>query len=138
MFKVILALALFAGAEAFVPGASMRGARTAPLRATRGGVEMVTPMGINGFGRIGRLVARIMCKSPESDLKLINTGASCEYMAYQMKYDSIHGRYDGTIEADGDFLIVDGTKIPCSHTRDPAEIPKYDANDKPPNGRAPR
>merc|ERR1719487_228370 len=40
-----------------------------------------------------------------------------------MKYDSIHGRYDGTIEADGDFLIVDGTKIPCSHTRDPAEIP---------------
>merc|ERR1719478_1106981 len=120
-FAVVLAL-LFAGASAFVPA-------SAPLRATsaraasKGQMEMAVPVGINGFGRIGRLVARIMCKSPESDLKLINTGASCEYMAYQMKYDSIHGRYDGTIEADGDFLIVDGTKIPCSHTRDPAEIP---------------
>ena len=122
--KLVVALALlFAGADAFVPS-TMGSARVAPARAgSRSVVQMATPMGINGFGRIGRLVARIMCKSPESDLKLINTGASCEYMAYQMKYDSIHGRYDGTIEADGDFLIVDGTKIPCSHTRDPAEIP---------------
>merc|ERR1719231_1524942 len=64
--------------------------------------------------------------APESDLKLINTGASCEYMAYQMKYDSIHGRYDGTIEADGDFLIVDGNVVSLSHTRDPAEIPFAD------------
>jgi len=126
--QVILAL-LFAGASAFVPA-------SAPLRATsaraasKGQMEMAVPVGINGFGRIGRLVARIMCKSPETDLKLINSGASCEYMAYQMKYDSIHGRYDGTIEADGDFLIVDGVKIPCSHTRDPAEIPfgKYGAD----------
>jgi hypothetical protein len=98
--QVILAL-LFAGASAFVPA-------SAPLRATsaraasKGQMEMAVPVGINGFGRIGRLVARIMCKSPETDLKLINSGASCEYMAYQMKYDSIHGRYDGTIEADGD------------------------------------
>ena len=122
--KLVVALALlFAGAEAFVRS-TVGSARVAPARAgSRSVVQMATPMGINGFGRIGRLVARIMCKSPESDLKLINTGASCEYMAYQMKYDSIHGRYDGTIEADGDFLIVDGTKIPCSHTRDPAEIP---------------
>ena len=122
--KLVVALALlFAGADAFVPS-TMGSARVAPARASsRSVVQMATPMGINGFGRIGRLVARIMCKSPESDLKLINTGASCEYMAYQMKYDSIHGRYDGTVEADGDFLIVDGTKIPCSHTRDPAEIP---------------
>merc|ERR1719453_2600081 len=121
--KVILALALLFGAEAFVPTSTLSGARVAPRAAARNAVEMGTPMGINGFGRIGRLVARIMAKSPDCDLKLINTGASCEYMAYQMKYDSIHGRYDGTIEADGDFLIVDGTKIPCSHTRDPAEIP---------------
>jgi glyceraldehyde 3-phosphate dehydrogenase len=121
--KVILALALLFGAEAFVPGSSMTAARRTAPRAARSTVQMATPMGINGFGRIGRLVARIMAKSPDCDLKLINTGASCEYMAYQMKYDSIHGRYDGTIEADGDFLIVDGTKIPCSHTRDPAEIP---------------
>merc|ERR1711976_485926 len=44
-------------------------------------------------------------------------------LAYQMKYDSIHGRYDGTIDADGDSLIIDGQKVALSHTRDPAEIP---------------
>ena len=40
-----------------------------------------------------------------------------------MKYDTIHGKYDGTVEVDGDSLIVDGTKVALSHTRDPAEIP---------------
>lgn len=120
--QVILAL-LFAGASAFVPA-------SAPLRATsaraasKGQMEMAVPVGINGFGRIGRLVARIMCKSPETDLKLINSGASCEYMAYQMKYDSIHGRYDGTIEADGDvrprappFPVSSSPVIPRSCAR---------------------
>merc|ERR1712086_272987 len=57
------------------------------------------------------------------ELKLINSGASAEYMAYQFKYDSIHGRYDGTVEVGDDTLIVDGVTIPLSHTRDPAEIP---------------
>jgi len=87
-------------------------------------------MGINGFGRIGRLVARIISKDPNCDLKLINTGASAEYMAYQMKYDTIHGKYPGTIDADGDNLVIDGVKVPTSHTRDPAEIPfgKYGAD----------
>ena len=85
--------------------------------------RMATPCGINGFGRIGRLVARIIVKNPETELKLINSGASAEYMAYQFKYDSIHGRYDGTVEVGDDTLIVDGVTIPLSHTRDPAEIP---------------
>lgn len=66
------------------------------------------PCGINGFGRIGRLVARIMIKSPECDLKLINSGASADYMAYQFKYDSVHGKYKGIVEADGSNLIIDG------------------------------
>merc|ERR1719428_373386 len=82
-----------------------------------------TGIGINGFGRIGRQVARIAMKDPEVELKLINASYDAEYLAYQMKYDSIHGRYDGTIEADGDSLVVDGQKIALSHTRDPAEIP---------------
>jgi glyceraldehyde 3-phosphate dehydrogenase len=82
-----------------------------------------TPCGINGFGRIGRLVARIMCESDETDLKLINTGASAEYMAYQMKYDSIHGRFGATVDVDGDNLVVNGVAIPTSHTRDPSQIP---------------
>jgi len=66
------------------------------------------PCGINGFGRIGRLVARIMVKSPDTELKLINSGASAEYMAYQFKYDSIHGRYDGQVEVESGNLIIDG------------------------------
>merc|ERR1719373_1181885 len=78
---------------------------------------------INGFGRIGRQVARIAMKDPEVELKLVNASYDAEYLAYQMKYDSIHGRYDGTIEADGDSLVIDGKKIALSHTRDPAEIP---------------
>merc|ERR1712187_1079032 len=74
-------------------------------------------------GRIGRQVARIAMKDPEVELKLINDRYDAEYLAYQMKYDSIHGRYDGTIEADGDSLVIDGKKVALSHTRDPAEIP---------------
>merc|ERR1740138_513668 len=101
-------------ASAFAPSARV---------ASRGGVQMAVPCGINGFGRIGRLVARIMVKNPETDLKLINSGASAEYMAYQFKYDSIHGRYDGTVEVDGDSLVIDGQSVALSHTRDPSEIP---------------
>jgi glyceraldehyde 3-phosphate dehydrogenase len=80
-------------------------------------------IGINGFGRIGRQVARIAMKDPEVELKLVNASYDADYLAYMMKYDSIHGRYDGTIEADGDSLVVDGKKIALSHTRDPADIP---------------
>merc|ERR1711998_257604 len=114
---LVLALAL-GSASAFQALPKMGGAR-----ATRGSVQMAVPCGINGFGRIGRLVARIMLKNPETDLKLINSGASAEYMAYQFKYDSIHGKYDGTVEVDGDSLVIDGQKVELSHTRDPAEIP---------------
>merc|ERR1719164_104614 len=90
---------------------------------TRSQTRMATPCGINGFGRIGRLVARIMLKNPETELELINSGASAEYMAYQFKYDSIHGKYDGTVEVDGDSLVIDGQSVALSHTRDPSEIP---------------
>merc|ERR1719163_1651981 len=118
MYKaVVLALALgVASAFSVLPS---RPARV----ATRGQAQMAVPCGINGFGRIGRLVARIMVKNPETELKLINSGASAEYMAYQFKYDSIHGRFDGTVEVGDDSLIIDGVNVPLSHTRDPAEIP---------------
>eukprot|EP00631_Chrysoreinhardia_giraudii_P003086 CAMPEP_0197419062 /NCGR_PEP_ID=MMETSP1170-20131217/4569_1 /TAXON_ID=54406 /ORGANISM="Sarcinochrysis sp, Strain CCMP770" /LENGTH=366 /DNA_ID=CAMNT_0042946141 /DNA_START=39 /DNA_END=1139 /DNA_ORIENTATION=- len=106
---------LVTGASAFVAPSGRPQQRVAPSMAVSGG--------INGFGRIGRLVARIIAKSPEIDLKLINSGAANEYMAYQMKYDSIHGRYPGTIEAADDGLMIDGILVPTSHTRDPSEIP---------------
>ena len=70
-------------------------------------------IGINGFGRIGRQVARIAMKDPEIDLKLINASYDAEYMAYMIKYDSVHGKYDGTVEADGDSLVIDGHRVKC-------------------------
>jgi len=57
------------------------------------------------------------------DLKVINTSYDADYLAYMMKYDTIHGTYDGTIEADGDSLIIDGNRVALSKTRDPKEIP---------------
>jgi len=59
---------------------------------------------------------------PECDLTAINAGsASADYMAYQFKYDTIHGKYGGSVETEGDFLIINGKKIPTSRCRDPAE-----------------
>merc|ERR1719231_373643 len=104
--------------------AGLAAAGVAGKRASKKSVSMqATGIAINGFGRIGRQVARIAMKDPEVELKLINASYDAEYLAYQMKYDSIHGRYDGTIEADGDSLVIDGIKVALSHTRDPAEIP---------------
>eukprot|EP00928_Gymnodinium_smaydae_P050183 TRINITY_DN3377_c0_g1_i2.p2 TRINITY_DN3377_c0_g1~~TRINITY_DN3377_c0_g1_i2.p2 ORF type:complete len:433 (+),score=117.80 TRINITY_DN3377_c0_g1_i2:63-1361(+) len=99
--------------------ASSAGRRASASAVTR----RATGIAINGFGRIGRQVARIAMKDPEVDLKLINASFDPEYLAYMMKYDSVHGRYDGTVEAAKDALIIDGKKVALSATRDPAEIP---------------
>ena len=56
-------------------------------------------------------------------MKLIYASYDAEYFAHQMKDNSIHGRFDGTIEVDGNSLVIDGTRIALSHTQDPAEIP---------------
>merc|ERR1719225_2553218 len=82
-----------------------------------------TGMGINGFGRIGRLVARIITEDAETELNAINAGsATPDYMAYQYKYDTIHGIAPGTVESDGDFLVLNGKKIQTSRCRDPKEV----------------
>jgi len=99
--------------------AGIAGKRAAKNRTSMKAVGV----GINGFGRIGRQVARIAMKDPETELKLINASYDADYLAYMFKYDTIHGKYDGTIEVDGDSLVVDGKKIALSHTRDPADIP---------------
>jgi len=114
-------LALATSAAAFSTSVN-RPASNAP-RTMAVAPQMAVAGGINGFGRIGRLVARIMCKSKEIDLKLINSGAANDYMAYQFKYDSIHGRYPGIVEVVEDGLMIDGVLVPTAHTRDPAEIP---------------
>ena len=84
---------------------------------------MVVGTGINGFGRIGRLVARIIMEDDEASLNAINAGsATPDYMAYQYKFDTIHGRAKGTVETDGDFLVLNGKKIMTSRCRDPKEV----------------
>jgi glyceraldehyde 3-phosphate dehydrogenase len=86
-------------------------------------MTMVTGMGVNGFGRIGRLVTRIMMEDEACELKAINAGsATPDYMAYQYKYDTIHGKAKQTVEVDGDFLVLDGKKIQTSRCRDPKEV----------------
>jgi len=95
------------------------------LRASSNGssLQMTTGMGINGFGRIGRLVARIIMEDEDTDLNGINAGsATPDYMAYQYKFDTIHGRAKGTVETDGDFLVLNGKKIMTSRCRDPKEV----------------
>ena len=84
---------------------------------------MATGMGVNGFGRIGRLVTRIMMEDDACELKAINAGsATPDYMAYQYKYDTIHGKAGHTVEVDGDFLVLDGKKVLTSRCRDPKEV----------------
>jgi len=95
------------------------------LRASSNGssLQMVVGTGINGFGRIGRLVARIIMEDDEASLNAINAGsATPDYMAYQYKFDTIHGRAKGTVETDGDFLVLNGKKIMTSRCRDPKEV----------------
>jgi glyceraldehyde 3-phosphate dehydrogenase len=86
-------------------------------------LNMSTGMGVNGFGRIGRLVTRIMMEDEDCELNAINAGsAPTDYMAYQYKYDTIHGIAKGTVEIDGDYLILNGKKIETSRCRDPTEV----------------
>lgn len=79
--------------------------------------------GINGFGRIGRLVTRIMVDNPEAKLLAINTGADANYMAYQFKYDTVHGKWKGSVEVDGTDLIINGQRVKTTNHRNPSDIP---------------
>lgn len=80
-----------------------------------------TRVGINGFGRIGRLVFR--AAGDEVEIVGINDLSSVETAAHLLKYDSTHGRYDRRVSHDDKNLLVDGRKIPVSATKNPAEIP---------------
>ncbi len=84
---------------------------------------MPVKVGINGFGRIGRLVFRAGAKNPNIEFVGINDLVPPDNLAYLLKHDSTHGRYDGTVEAKEDGIVVDGRFIPCVAMRDPAELP---------------
>lgn len=85
---------------------------------------MAIKIGINGFGRIGRLVFRAAIAQPEKfEVVGINDPfIDPEYMAYMVKYDTIHGRFDGSVTAEGDKLVVNGKAIAVFECKDPAEI----------------
>ena len=81
-------------------------------------------VGINGFGRIGRLVLRLGMERPDIEFVGINSHSQTpDYMAYLLKYDSVHGRYQGEVSWDGDDLIVNGRRIRVFHCEEPHEIP---------------
>ncbi len=82
---------------------------------------MAVPVGINGFGRIGRLVFRA-ARGKDLDIVGINDLTDARTLAHLLKYDSIHGRYPGEVEASGDAIVVDGKKIPISAERDPGKL----------------
>ncbi|MDA8256967.1 MAG: type I glyceraldehyde-3-phosphate dehydrogenase [Betaproteobacteria bacterium] len=86
---------------------------------------MAIKVGINGFGRIGRMVFRAVAKEAEfSDIEIvgINDLLEPDYLAYMLKYDSVHGNFKGEIVVDGNNLIVNGKKIRLTAVKDPAEL----------------
>ena len=87
-------------------------------------------VGINGFGRIGRLAFRAGIDNPDIEFVGINDLVAPDNLAYLLKYDSTHGKFKGTIESKSDGIVVNGKFIPCTAIRNPAELPwgKLDAD----------
>jgi len=83
---------------------------------------MSVRVGINGFGRIGRLVFRA-ARGKDIEVTGINDLTDARTLAHLLKYDSVHGAFPGEVEADGDRLVVDGKTIPVTSERDPAKLP---------------
>ena len=79
-------------------------------------------IGINGFGRIGRIVFRATVKRPDVDVVAINDLLDVEHLAYLLEYDSVHGRFDGTIQVKDGNLIVDGKTVRVTAERDPRNL----------------
>jgi len=87
---------------------------------------MTIKVGINGFGRIGRMAFRAIAKDfPDMEVVGINDLLAPEYQAYMLKYDSVHGRFDGDVSVDGGNLVVDGKTIRVTAERNPADL-KWD------------
>ncbi len=80
-------------------------------------------IGINGFGRIGRMVFRIAMNKSDIEIVGINDLTDAKTLAHLLKYDSVQGRFDGTIEAKESAIVVNGKEIPITAIRNPSEIP---------------
>ncbi len=86
---------------------------------------MAIKVGINGFGRIGRMVFRAVVNEAEfKDIEIvgINDLLAPDYLGYMLKYDSVHGRFNGDIKVEGSNLIVNGKTVRLTAVKDPAEL----------------
>jgi glyceraldehyde 3-phosphate dehydrogenase len=83
---------------------------------------MTIKVGINGFGRIGRIVFRAAENNPDIEIVAINDLLDADYMAYMLQYDSTHGMFQGSIESEGDKLVVNGREVRVTSCRNPADI----------------
>ena len=90
-------------------------------------INKMIKVGINGFGRIGRMVFRAAVENFANDIQIvgINDLLDPEYLAYMLKYDSVHGRFNGDIAVEGNYLVVNGNKIRLTAEMDPANL-KWD------------
>ena len=87
---------------------------------------MAVKVAINGFGRIGRLVFRILHERDDFEVVAINDLADAEMLAMLLKYDSVHGRFAGEVSASGEDIVVDGKSVPVLSVRSPKELPWKD------------
>ncbi|MDD5634745.1 MAG: type I glyceraldehyde-3-phosphate dehydrogenase [Candidatus Omnitrophica bacterium] len=83
---------------------------------------MAIKIGINGFGRIGRMVFRIIEKRDDMQVVSINDLTDAKTLAHLLKYDSVHGRFDGTVVAKENSIVVDGREIQITSVKNPAEL----------------
>ena len=84
---------------------------------------MSIKVGINGFGRIGRMVMRCCMNHPNIEIVGINDLCPADYLAYMLKYDTMHGKFKGTVTSEGTNIVVNGKSIPVFAERDPANLP---------------
>ena len=84
---------------------------------------MSIKVGINGFGRIGRMVLRCSLQHPEIEIVGINDLCPADYLAYMLKYDTMHGRFRADVSSNDKGIIVNGRSIPVYAERDPANLP---------------
>ena len=84
---------------------------------------MSIKVGINGFGRIGRMVMRASLNHPEIEIVGINDLCEAKYLAYMLKYDTMHGQFAGEIGSTGNAILVNGKEIPVFAERNPADLP---------------
>jgi len=80
-------------------------------------------VGINGFGRIGRLTYRALLSKPNVEVMAINDLTDAATLAHLFKYDSVHGKFAGTVTVEGDFLVINGKKMKVLAERDPGNLP---------------